>query len=354
MRWILDKVPNAQQRSEQGELLFGTVDTYLLWRLTNGKRHVTDATNASRTLLFNIETQQWDKKLCEIFQIPFAILPEVFDSAADFGKTEATIFGDAIPIRGIAGDQQAATVGQACFQPGMVKSTYGTGCFVLLNTGEQIVRSKNRLLSTIAYRLNGKPTYGLEGSIFVAGAAVQWLRDAIHLIHRASETESMAIRVPDNGGVYLVPAFTGLGAPYWDPQARGALLGLTRDSRVEHIVRAALEAVCYQTRDLMEAMKADYTGRFATLRVDGGMVSNDWLLHFLSDMLSLEVERPLCTETSALGAAYLAGLGCGLYDSLEDIAVNWHLDKHFEPNMAAEQRDRLYRGWCRAVQRIMN
>jgi len=352
LHWILDKVAGARQRAEKGELLFGTIDTFLLWRLTQGNVHATDATNASRTLLFNIKTQQWDDELCALFDIPKNLLPEVRDCADHYGET--TLFGAPIPICGIAGDQQAATVGQACFQPGMIKSTYGTGCFVLLNTGDEIVQSKNRLLSTVAYRLNNKVTYGLEGSIFVAGAAVQWLRDAVHIIHKASETESMAVSVPDNGGVYLVPAFTGLGAPYWDPQARGALLGLTRDSRVEHIVRAALEAVCYQTQDLMQAMSDDYQSPLATLRVDGGMVANDWLLQFLSDMLALEVERPLCIETSALGAAYLAGLGCGLYQSLEDIANQWHLDKRFDPHMPDSQRETLYCGWKKAVGRIMD
>ena len=352
IKWILDHVSGARKQAENGELAFGTVDTYLLWRLTCGKRHATDATNASRTMLFNIHTQEWDDELLELFHIPRALLPEVLDSSAQFGRVDPSLLGHAIPIMGMAGDQQAATIGQACFQPGMVKSTYGTGCFVLLNTGDKVVTSKNRLLSTVAYRLHGKVTYGLEGSIFIAGAAVQWLQDAMHLITKASETQSMALSVEDTGGVYLVPAFTGLGAPYWDPKARGALLGLTRDSRVEHIVRAALKAVCYQSRDLMQAMRADYQGELATLRVDGGMVANDWLLQFLTDMLDVPVERPKFIETSVLGAAFLAGLGAGIYQSLDEISQIWAVDKTFSPQMDPSRREILYQGWQEAVQRI--
>ena len=353
IRWILNHVSGARKRAVNGDLAFGTIDSFLLWRLTSGKSHATDATNASRTMLFNIHDQQWDKELLEIFEIPKALLPGVLDNAAEFGKTDVTLFGEEIPITGMAGDQQAATVGQACFSKGMVKSTYGTGCFVLMNTGDKAVLSKNRLLSTIAYRLNGKVTYGLEGSIFVAGAAVQWLRDAMHLIANAKETQKMALSVNDTGGVYMVPAFTGLGAPYWDPQARAALLGLTRDSQVEHIVRAALEAVCYQTCDLMQAMQDDSKSKINTLRIDGGMVANDWLLQFLSDILDIDVDRPTCTETSALGAAFLAGLGVGLYKNLNDVRHLWCLEKQFSPTMPNEKRNRLYEGWKGAVKRIL-
>lgn len=354
IRWILDHVDGARDKAERGELAFGTVDSYLLWQLTGGKQHATDATNASRTLLFNIATQEWDDELLSLFQIPKSLLPTVMDSAAAFGHTDVAIFGHAIPITGIAGDQQAATVGQTCFQPGMVKSTYGTGCFILMNTGNDIVQSKNRLLSTVAYRLNGKVTYGLEGSIFVAGAAVQWLRDALHIIKKASDTEEMAINVKDTDGVYLVPAFTGLGAPYWDAKARGALLGLSRNTRIEHIVRAALEAVCYQTRDLMQAMLNDGVPQIKTLRVDGGMTANDWLLQFLSDIIQVTVDRPRCIETSALGAAYLAGLGVGIYSSLSEITNLWQCDKSFNPQMTIVARDQLYQGWQQAVARIIN
>lgn len=350
--WILENVPEARELAEKNQLAFGTIDSFLLWHLTQGKSHATDATNASRTLLFNIHTQQWDEELLKIFNVPANILPEVLDNAANFGVATKDLFGAEIPITGMAGDQQAATVGQACFEAGMIKSTYGTGCFVVLNTGKQIVQSTNRLLSTMAYRINGEPTYALEGSIFVAGATVQWLRDALKLIQNASETQQIALNVKDNGGVYLVPAFTGLGAPYWDPQARGALLGLTRDSGVAHIVRAALEAVCYQTRDLMRAMDGDIHATLTTLRVDGGMVANDWLLQFLADMLNLTVERPRCIETSALGAAYLAGLGAGVYTSLEEIAQLWQLNQRFEPKMNEAQRLKLYEGWQQAVSRI--
>jgi len=351
--WILDHVEGARQRASQGDLLFGTVDTFLIWRLTKGKRHVTDATNASRTLLFNIREQRWANELLSLFNIPHAMLPTVLDNCAEFGECDSEYFGRAIPITGVAGDQQAATIGQAAFKPGMIKSTYGTGCFVLLNTGDQIVTSENQLLSTIAYRIKDKVTYGLEGSIFNAGTTIQWLRDSLHLIQESSESAALAASITDNHGVYLVPAFTGLGAPYWDPNARGALLGLTRDSGIAEIVRAALEAVCYQTRDLMQAMTADYHGSLATLRVDGGMVANDWLLQFLSDILNLPVERPACIETSALGAAYLAGLGAGIYQSLDEIAERWHLQQRFAPNMPSQQREQLYQGWQRAVRRVI-
>ena len=352
LAWLLDHIPQARKRAEKGALAFGTIDTFLLWRLTSGKSFATDATNASRTALYNIHTQQWDKDLLKLFNIPAALLPEVLDNCAHFGETASDIFSESIPITGMAGDQQAATVGQACFKPGMVKSTYGTGCFVLLNTGERVVASKNRLLSTIAYRINGKVTYGLEGSIFVAGAAVQWLRDSLKLFDQASDTQALACDLKDTNGVYLVPAFTGLGAPYWDPRARGGLLGLTRDTGIAHIARAALEAVCYQTKDLMDAMVADGAVMPETLRVDGGMVANDWLLQFLSNILQVPVTRAACIETSALGAAYLAGLGCGLLSSLEEINKLWHADRTFTSTMKGEVREQLYAGWQQAVSRI--
>lgn len=350
--WILDNVPGARERAVCGELAFGTVDTYLLWRLTNGKSHATDATNASRTMLFNIHTQAWDKEILSSLDIPENLLPTVFDCSAHFGETEEGILGKKIPITGIAGDQQAATVGQACFHQGMVKTTYGTGCFMLLNTGQQVIHSKNRLLSTIAYRLNNQVTYGLEGSIFSAGSTVKWLRDTLKIIHDAAETETIAKRITDTGGVYLIPAFTGLGAPYWDPHARGAIVGLTRNSGVEQIVRAALESVAYQTCDLLDAMQSDSQTQLETLRVDGGMVANQWLLQFLADMLNLEVQRPACIETSALGAAYLAGLSVGIFESLEDISQRWQKNATFSPMMSAEQRDSLYQGWKRALDRV--
>ena len=351
--WLLDNVPDARKRAVRGELAFGTVDSFLLWRLTNGKTHATDATNASRTLLFNIHTQTWDNDILTALNIPAAILPIVLDSSAHFGDIDKSFLGEKIPITGIAGDQQAATVGQACFTSGMVKSTYGTGCFMLLNTGDSVIYSKNRLLSTVAYRLNGKVTYGLEGSIFSAGVTIKWLRDTLKLISSASETEALAKSIPDTQGVYLVPGFTGLGAPYWDPDARGALLGLTRNSGVEQIARAALEAVCYQTRDLLTAMRSDSGTTLAVLRVDGGMTANNWLLQFLADILNIEVERPVCIETSALGAAFLAGLQIGFYQSLEEIASLGKTDAHFIPTMPTEQREHLYTGWQRAIARVL-
>ncbi len=349
--WILDHVAGARARAEKGELAFGTIDTWLLWNLTGGKVHATDATNASRTALFNIVTQQWDEELLKFFNVPAKLLPDVRDSAADYGHTQASLLGGGIAIAGIAGDQQAATVGQACFKPGMIKSTYGTGCFMVLNTGDQFTLSKNRLLSTVAYRLNGKTTYALEGSIFVAGAAVQWLRDAVRMIGSASETENLAKSITDTQGVYLVPAFTGLGAPYWDPEARGAIFGLTRDSGIAQIVRAALESVCYQTRDLLVAMAEDALPP-TELRVDGGMVINDWLTQFLSDILKIPVVRPQTVETTALGAAFLAGLQTGVYSSLDDIAALWQTERRFAPQQAAERIDALYEGWKHAVERV--
>ncbi len=349
--WLLDNVAGAREAAEKGRLAFGTVDSFLLWRLTGGKVHATDATNASRTMLFNLKTQAWDETLLKAFKIPRSLLPEVRDSADDYGEADAAHAGAAIPIRGIAGDQHAATVGQACFEPGMIKSTYGTGCFVVLNTGTKLVRSKNRLLSTLAYRLKGKPTFAIEGSIFVSGATIQWLRDRLKLIASAGESSAHAMRVASTGGVYLVPAFTGLGAPWWDPDARAALIGLTRDSGISEIVRAGLEAVAYQTRDLMVAMKED-GAKLAALRVDGGMAVNDWVMQFLADQLAIPVERPVVTETTALGAAYLAGLGAGVFASTEEIAKRWKRERLFEPQAEPRQRDALYAGWQDAVRRV--
>ncbi|OGT42713.1 MAG: glycerol kinase [Gammaproteobacteria bacterium RIFCSPHIGHO2_12_FULL_37_34] len=352
--WLLDHIAETRERAEKGELLFGTVDTYLLWKLTDGQSHATDASNASRTLLFNIHTQEWDKEILTYFNIPANLLPIVLDNAAHFGKLDENILGHSIPICGMAGDQQAATIGQACFQPGMVKATYGTGGFMLFNTGTQVVRSQNCLLSTVAYRLNNHVTYGLEGSIFCAGSTVKWLRDKLQLIHSAAETETLAQHIHSNEGVYLVPAFTGLGAPYWNAEARGALFGLTRNSGKEHIARAALESVAYQTRDLLNAMLADSHQLIAALRVDGGMVANHWLLQFLSDMLNVEIQQPVCIETSALGVAFLAGLQIGMYASLEELATLWQKQLQFNPHMPKLQRDTLYAAWQRAVKSVMD
>jgi glycerol kinase len=351
--WLLDHVPGARARAEKGELCFGTVDSYLLFRLTGGQAHATDATNASRTMLFDIRTQDWDEVLLKIFDVPRAMLPRVMDCSGEFGVASADILGHAVPVTGIAGDQQAATFGQACFQPGMVKSTYGTGCFALVNIGSEPVLSNNRLLTTVAYRLNGKTTYALEGSIFVAGAAVKWLRDGLKIVEGAAETATLAAQVPENHGVYLVPAFVGLGAPYWDPDARGALLGLTLDAGRAHVARATLESVAYQTRDLTTAMKADGAPSPAAIRVDGGMVANDWLCQFLADMLDVAVERPRVIETTALGAAYLAGLATGVYAGLDAVAYGWHCERRFEPRMNADVRAQLYAGWQKAVRRVL-
>jgi glycerol kinase len=351
--WLLDNVAGSRKRAERGELAFGTIDSFLLWRLTGGHVHATDATNASRTLLYNIHDNGWDLELLRLLDIPEAVLPKVLDCAADFGVTDPKILGRAIPVAGMAGDQQAATVGQACFQPGMIKSTYGTGCFALLNTGAEAVLSKNRLLTTIAYRLNGETTYALEGSIFAAGAAVQWLRDGLGVIASTPETETLARSVDDTGGVYVVPAFAGLGAPHWNPNARGAVVGLTFDSGVPQIARATLEAVCYQTLDLLNAMTADGARAPATIRVDGGMVENAWLMQFLSDILDLTVDRPVVGETTALGAAYLAGLQTGIYTSLDDIALKRRDRDSFSPNMPPSQRATLVAGWEAAVKRVM-
>ena len=352
LRWLLDEVPGARARAERGELRFGTVDCFLLWRLTGGAVHRTDASNASRTLLFNIHTQQWDEELLKLFDIAPSLLPEVCDSAYEFGVSDPSLLGAAIAVRGMAGDQQAALIGQACFASGMAKSTYGTGCFMMQNTGSRAVSSQNRLLTTVAYRLNGQTTYAVEGSIFVAGAALQWLRDGIKLISHAKDSEALAEAAGDARGVYLVPAFTGLGAPYWDPKARGAIFGLTRDTGIKEIVTAGLESVCYQSRDLLEAIGQDGGAPLKTLRVDGGMVVNNWLMQCLADILGVPVERPAVNETTALGAAYLAGLQSGIYQGLEQIGALWQRQQVFSPRMAEPRRQKLYQGWLDAVQRV--
>lgn len=349
--WLLDHVADARQRAEAGELAFGTVDSFLLWRLTGGQRHLTDATNASRTCLFDIHRQQWDSDLLALFRVPAALLPEVRDCAAEFGLTDAALFGRVLPIRGMVGDQQGALIGQACFSPGSIKSTYGTGCFVVMNTGPQAAVSQHRLLTTVGYRMGGAVTYALEGSIFVAGAALQWLRDGLGLIAHAEESEALARSVDDTGGVYLVPAFTGLGAPHWRADARAALSGLTRSSGRAHIVRAALEATAYQTADLLDAMAEDGVGA-TSLKVDGGMVRNDWLLQFLADTLGVPVDRPRVMETTALGAAYLAGRQSGLYGDFDDFAALWQRDVRFEPQFDVAARRRLREGWRRALDKI--
>lgn len=354
IKWLLDNVAGAKESAAKGQLRFGTVDSFLLWRLTGGKEHCTDATNASRTMLYNIHDNCWDKELLELLDIPASLLPEVKDCSADFGQTDPALFGAAIPIGGIAGDQQAALVGQACFQPGMIKSTYGTGCFVVLNTGNAAVRSKNRLLTTIGYRLNGKTTYALEGSIFVAGAAVQWMRDAMGLIESASETGKLARQADINQDVYLVPAFTGLGAPHWDAEARGAIFGITRATGPAELSKAALESVCFQTRDLLDAMRKDYQNVGQTvLRVDGGMVASNYTMQFLADILDAPVDRPIVLETTALGAAYLAGLHMGIFPPPEDFSSSWKRDRRFTPALAEEVRIRKYQGWQDAVKRTL-
>ena len=354
--WLLDNVPGAAERAGNGELAFGTVDSWLIHKLTGGALHATDATNASRTMLLDLKTLSWDNDLLALFDIPGSLLPEVRDSAGDFGATAPDLFGAPVRILGVAGDQQAAAVGQACFSPGDVKSTYGTGCFALVNTGAAVPSSQNHLLATNAYRLGGKAAYAVEGSIFVAGAVVQWLRDALGAIHSAGEVEALARAAKEAGGLYFVPAFTGLGAPYWDPDARGAILGLTHDMGAAEIARAALDAVCYQTRDLLEAMARDLhsagLGAPSALKVDGGMVKNDWFCQRLADLTGLPVERPKVVETTALGAAYLAGLAAGLFRDTADIAARWALDRRFEPSLSAASRDSLYEGWSAAVARV--
>ena len=354
LSWMLDQ-DGLRERAERGELAFGTVDCWLIWNLTGGEVHATDATNASRTLLYNIHEQKWDEEMLKLLRIPESLLPEVLDSNADFGMARADLFGAPIPILGVAGDQQAATLGQACFRPGMLKSTYGTGCFALLNTGERPVLSENRLLSTIAYRINGKTTYALEGSIFIAGAVVQWLRDGLKIIREASETQALAEAADPHQSVYLVPAFAGLGAPWWDPDARGAIHGLTRATGPAELARAALESVGYQTLDLLEAMRRDWPEGEAdtVLRVDGGMTASDWALQFLADMLDAPVDRPKILETTALGAAWLAGSKAGVWPGMEEFAESWELDRRFEPKMPDEDRARKIEGWREAVRRTL-
>ena len=351
LAWLLDHVDRARSRAENGDLAFGTVDSFLLWRMTGGKSHATDATNASRTGLFNIHAGRWDDELLRMFGIPDGPLPQVRDCAADYGVTDPALFGRAIPVTGIAGDQQAAAIGQCCFLPGQIKSTYGTGCFLLINTGEQAVASASRLLTTIAYRLDGVTSYALEGSIFVAGAAVQWLRDGLGIVGHAADTEGLAAGLSGNHGVYLVPAFTGLGAPFWNPDARGALFGLTRATGPAELARAALESVCYQTCDLLNAMASDRVAS-ATLRVDGGMVGNDWMVQFLADILAIPVDRPQVMETSALGAAYLAGSHVGIYGSLDEFSNLWQRNRRFAPRLDETERAALLAGWGDAVARV--
>lgn len=351
LKWILDHVDGARDMARRGELLFGTVDTYLIWKLTGGKEHVTDATNAARTMLYDIRKGRWSQTICDLFDIPMDMLPQVKNSADDFGTSSADLFGRPIPICGVAGDQQAATIGQACFKPGMLKSTYGTGCFALLNTGDTPVKSNNRLLTTIAYQLDGKPTYALEGSIFIAGAVVQWLRDGLKIIRDAPETQPMAQAADETQSVVLVPAFTGLGAPYWNPDCRGAVFGLTRNSGPNELAKAALESVGYQTRDLLEAMRADWVseGGSAVLRVDGGMSASDWTMQFLADIIGAPVDRPKVLETTALGVAWLAGMKAGLMPDQDTFAQQWALEQQFLPQMDEAIRSQKYANWQRAV-----
>ncbi len=352
--WLLDNVEGARARAERGALAFGTVDTFLLWRLTGGAVHATDATNASRTALYDIHANAWSEKLCALFGVPREILPEVRDCAADYGATAPDLFGAAIPIRGIAGDQQAALIGQACFTPGMMKATYGTGCFAILNVGKNAVASRNRLISTIAYRLGGETVYGLEGAIFVAGAAVQWLRDGLRIVSSAADTGAMAAAADPTQEIVLVPAFVGLGAPHWDPAARGALFGLTRATGPNELAHAALESVCFQTLDLVEAMQSDYGAQAGiVLRVDGGMVASDWTMQRLADILGAPVDRPTIRETTALGAAYLAGLQSGLYPEPSAFATRWALDRRFTASMDHATRGRKIAGWKDAVARTL-
>lgn len=356
LKWILDHVEGARDMARRGELLFGTVDSYLIWKLTGGAVHATDATNAARTMLYDIRKGRWSQTICDLFDVPMQMLPEVKDCADDFGTSRPDLFGTPIPICGVAGDQQAATIGQACFKPGMLKSTYGTGCFALLNTGDTPVKSSNRLLTTIAYQLDGKPTYALEGSIFIAGAVVQWLRDGLKMIRHASETQPLAEQADETQSVVLVPAFTGLGAPYWNPDCRGAIFGLTRNSGPNELAKAALESVGYQTRDLLDAMRADWTstGASSVLRVDGGMSASDWAMQFLADIIDAPVDRPKVLETTALGVAWLAGMKVGAMPDQSEFARTWALDRQFEPQMDAATRARKYGDWQRAVKNTLD
>jgi len=354
IKWILDNVEGARERAEKGEILFGTVDTWLLWNLTGGKAHITDYSNASRTMIYNIKNLRWDEKILGILDIPSEILPEVRQSSEIYANTNAEIFGAEIPISGIAGDQQAALFGQLCFQEGMVKNTYGTGCFMLMNTGEKIVQSHKGLITTIAWGLQGNVEYALEGSVFVAGAAIQWLRDELKIIHEAADSEYFANKVKDTKGVYVVPAFTGLGAPYWDMYARGAIVGLTRGAGRNHIIRATLESIAYQTKDIIEAMIEDSGINLTVLKVDGGASANNFLMQFQSDILNVNIERPEITETTALGAAYLAGLATGFWKSKGEVIQNWSMNKKFKPSINDDERNRLYNGWKKAVEKVMN
>lgn len=356
LKWVLDHVDGARERAAKGDLLFGTVDSFLIWKMTGGAEHVTDATNAARTMLYDIRKGGWSQTICDLLDIPMQMLPEVKDCAADFGHTTPDLFGASIPICGVAGDQQAATLGQACFEPGMMKSTYGTGCFALLNTGDVPVASKNRLLTTIAYQLNGKPTYALEGSIFIAGAVVQWLRDGLKIIEDAAQTQELAKQADPHQNIVLVPAFVGLGAPYWNAECRGAAFGLTRATGPAEMAKAALESVGYQTRDLLEAMSADWqaTGVAPTLRVDGGMTASDWTMQFLADIIGAPVDRPKVHETTAVGVAWLAGMHVGVYPDQDTFAALWACDTKFEPQMDAALRQDKYAAWRRAVQATLS
>jgi glycerol kinase len=349
LKWILDNVEHARNKAENGELAFGTIDSWLTWKMTNGEEHVTDVSNASRTMLYNIHTLQWDEELLKLFNIPSSVLPDVKPSSKIYGVTGNIIPDSRIPIAGIAGDQQAALFGQMCTQPGMVKNTYGTGCFMLMNTGEKAITSKNNLLTTIAWQLDGKTEYALEGSVFIAGAVVQWLRDELKIIRSSGEVEALAAQVKDSDGVYIVPAFAGLGAPHWNQHARGAIFGLTRGSNTAHIARAALDSIAYQTYDVLKSMEADAGISIKELRVDGGATVNDSLMQFQSDMLNCEVVRPKITETTALGAAYLAGLAVGYWKNVKDIQEQWQVEKEFSPAMNDDRRTELIKGWQRAV-----
>lgn len=352
LKWILDNVPGARERAEKGDLLFGTVETWLIWKLTKGRVHVTDYSNASRTMLFNINTLEWDDEILEEFNIPKCMLPEVKPSSCVYGETDSQFFGGSVVIGGAAGDQQAALFGQTCFEPGEAKNTYGTGCFMLMNTGETPVFSNNGLVTTIAWGLDGKVEYALEGSIFVAGAAIQWLRDELKLLEKASDSEALAQLVPDTNGCYVVPAFTGLGAPHWDQYARGAILGLTRGVNRYHIIRATLDSLCYQTNDVLKAMEADSGIKLAALKVDGGACANNYLMQTQSDIMNAPVKRPSCVETTAMGAAYLAGLAVGYWKDKEEVRVNWAIDRTFVPQIAEEVRKEMVDGWERAVKRV--
>ena len=354
LRWILENIPGARQRAERGELLFGTVETWLIWKLTGGKVHVTDYSNASRTMLFNINTLEWDDEILTELNIPKCMLPQVKPSSCVYGRAEAQYFGAPIPISGAAGDQQAALFGQTCFTPGQAKNTYGTGCFMLMNTGEKPVFSKNGLVTTIAWGMDGKVEYALEGSIFVAGAAIQWLRDEMKLIETSSDSEYMARKVEDTNGCYVVPAFTGLGAPHWDQYARGTIVGLTRGCNKNHIIRATLDSLCYQVHDVLQAMKADSGIELATLKVDGGACANNYLMQTQADLIAAPVQRPRCVETTAMGAAYLAGLAVGYWASKEEVLRNWAIDRSFVPDIAEEKREKMLRGWNKAVKCAYN